>query len=134
VVSEGGAGLTIPDLRSARAGAAPEQPAPVADGAGVLSFGEWDTRSDAIAHALIARGAPAGRPVGGVFSEDADGYPYRVDRESDVIKSGALKVSTPQVEAAIGEVRKHRLRQLFQPPDEARSPGSTARKDDESGR
>ena len=39
------------------------------DGVGVLSFGEWDSRSNAIAHALIARGVPAGRPVGVVFGE-----------------------------------------------------------------
>ncbi|GAA3174624.1 class I adenylate-forming enzyme family protein [Nonomuraea roseoviolacea] len=34
---------------------------------------------------------------------DADGYLYLVDRESDVIKSGAFKVSTLQVEAALHE-------------------------------
>ncbi|NUP00101.1 MAG: AMP-binding protein [Nonomuraea sp.] len=34
---------------------------------------------------------------------DADGYLYLVDRESDVVKSGAYKVSTVQVEAALHE-------------------------------
>ncbi|MCA2221089.1 class I adenylate-forming enzyme family protein [Nonomuraea aurantiaca] len=34
---------------------------------------------------------------------DDDGYLYLVDRESDVIKSGAFKVSTLQVEAALHE-------------------------------
>ncbi|MCC5578783.1 AMP-binding protein [Microtetraspora sp. AC03309] len=34
---------------------------------------------------------------------DVDGYLYLVDRESDVIKSGALKVSTLRVEAALHE-------------------------------
>jgi acyl-CoA synthetase (AMP-forming)/AMP-acid ligase II len=34
---------------------------------------------------------------------DADGYLYLVDRESDVVKSGAFKVSTLQVEAALYE-------------------------------
>ncbi|MEU4232967.1 AMP-binding protein [Nonomuraea sp. NPDC026600] len=34
---------------------------------------------------------------------DDDGYLYLVDRESDVIKSGAFKVSTIQVEAALHE-------------------------------
>ncbi|MER5426794.1 AMP-binding protein [Streptosporangium roseum] len=34
---------------------------------------------------------------------DADGYLYLSDRESDVIKSGALKVSTVQIEAALHE-------------------------------
>ncbi|MFC7721384.1 class I adenylate-forming enzyme family protein [Nonomuraea recticatena] len=51
---------------------------------------------------------------GGVFREgwvrmgdlgylDRDGYLYLVDRESDVVKSGAFKVSTLQVEAALYE-------------------------------
>ena len=34
---------------------------------------------------------------------DADGYLYLVDRDADVIKSGAFKVSTVEVEAAIHE-------------------------------
>ncbi|MBN6052378.1 acyl--CoA ligase [Nonomuraea sp. RK-328] len=34
---------------------------------------------------------------------DSDGYLYLVDRESDVVKSGAFKVSTLQVEAALHE-------------------------------
>ncbi|WP_208813917.1 AMP-binding protein, partial [Micromonospora echinofusca] len=34
---------------------------------------------------------------------DDDGYLHLVDRESDVVKSGAFKVSTPQVEAALFE-------------------------------
>jgi acyl-coenzyme A synthetase/AMP-(fatty) acid ligase len=41
--------------------------------------------------------------MGDVGYLDADGYLYLVDRESDVIKSGAFKVSTLQVEAAIHE-------------------------------
>jgi acyl-CoA synthetase (AMP-forming)/AMP-acid ligase II len=41
--------------------------------------------------------------MGDVGYLDADGYLYLVDRESDVIKSGAFKVSTLQVEAAIYE-------------------------------
>ena len=32
---------------------------------------------------------------------DADGYLYLVDRESDVVKSGAYKVSTLHVEEAV---------------------------------
>jgi len=61
--------LTIPDLLSARAQEAPERPALVVADVGVLTFGEWDRRSDAIARALIDRGLPAGRPVGLVFEE-----------------------------------------------------------------
>ncbi|MEO3811590.1 AMP-binding protein [Sphaerisporangium sp. B11E5] len=41
--------------------------------------------------------------MGDIGYLDADGYLYLVDRESDVIKSGAHKVSTLQVEAALYE-------------------------------
>ncbi|MFI7129364.1 AMP-binding protein [Nonomuraea sp. NPDC050153] len=41
--------------------------------------------------------------MGDVGYLDADGYLYLVDRESDVVKSGAFKVSTVQVEAALHE-------------------------------
>jgi long-chain acyl-CoA synthetase len=61
--------FTIPDLLSARAQQAPGQPALVVAGVGVLTFGEWDRRSDAIARSLIDRRLPAGRPVGLVFGE-----------------------------------------------------------------
>ncbi|XVQ82406.1 class I adenylate-forming enzyme family protein [Microbispora siamensis] len=41
--------------------------------------------------------------MGDVGYVDADGYLYLVDRESDVVKTGAFKVSTLQVEAALHE-------------------------------
>jgi long-chain acyl-CoA synthetase len=41
--------------------------------------------------------------MGDIGYLDSDGYLYLVDRESDVIKSGAHKVSTLQVEAALYE-------------------------------
>ncbi|WP_338056953.1 AMP-binding protein [Streptomyces sp. ZAF1911] len=41
--------------------------------------------------------------MGDVGRLDADGYLYLVDRESDVIKSGALKVSTLRIEEALYE-------------------------------
>jgi acyl-coenzyme A synthetase/AMP-(fatty) acid ligase len=41
--------------------------------------------------------------MGDVGYLDPDGYLYLVDRESDVIKSGAFKMSTVQVEAALYE-------------------------------
>jgi acyl-coenzyme A synthetase/AMP-(fatty) acid ligase len=41
--------------------------------------------------------------MGDIGYLDADGYLYLVDRESDVIKSGAFKVSTLAVEAALYE-------------------------------
>ncbi|WP_067171719.1 class I adenylate-forming enzyme family protein [Microtetraspora niveoalba] len=41
--------------------------------------------------------------MGDLGRVDADGYLYLVDRESDVVKTGAFKVSTLQVEAALYE-------------------------------
>jgi acyl-CoA synthetase (AMP-forming)/AMP-acid ligase II len=41
--------------------------------------------------------------MGDVGYLDGDGYLYLIDRDSDVIKSGAYKVSTVQVEAALHE-------------------------------
>ncbi|MER5771868.1 AMP-binding protein [Streptomyces sp. NPDC001985] len=41
--------------------------------------------------------------MGDLGRVDADGYLYLVDRESDVIKSGALKVSTLRIEDALHE-------------------------------
>jgi acyl-CoA synthetase (AMP-forming)/AMP-acid ligase II len=61
--------LTLPELLANRAAEEPGQPALVVDGVGVLSFGEWDRRSNALAHALIDRGLPAGGLVGLVFGE-----------------------------------------------------------------
>lgn len=61
--------VTLPELLAHRAAEEPEQPALVVDGVGVLSFGEWDKRSNALAHALIDRGLPEGKLVGLVFGE-----------------------------------------------------------------
>jgi acyl-CoA synthetase (AMP-forming)/AMP-acid ligase II len=61
--------LTLPELLANRAAQEPAQPALVVDGVGVLSFGEWDGRSNAIAHALIDRGLTDGKLVGLVFGE-----------------------------------------------------------------
>lgn len=64
-----GQGLTLPELLAYRAAQEPERPALVVDGVGVLSFGQWDRRSNAIAHALTDRGLPGGKLVGLVFGE-----------------------------------------------------------------
>ena len=61
--------LTLPELLANRAAEEPDQAALVVDGAGVLTFGEWDRRSNAIAHALIDRGLPDGKLVGLLFGE-----------------------------------------------------------------
>ena len=61
--------LTLPELLANRAAEEPDQPALVVHGGGALSFGEWDRRSNAIAHALIDRGLPEGKLVGLVFGE-----------------------------------------------------------------
>jgi acyl-CoA synthetase (AMP-forming)/AMP-acid ligase II len=61
--------LTIPDLLAARAEQAPDRPALIVADVGELSFGEWDRRANAVAHALIGRRVPTGRPVGMVFGE-----------------------------------------------------------------
>ena len=66
---DGESRLTIPDLLAARAEHVPDRVALIVADAGELSFGEWDRRSNAVAHALIDRGVPAGRPVGVVFGE-----------------------------------------------------------------
>jgi acyl-CoA synthetase (AMP-forming)/AMP-acid ligase II len=61
--------LILPELLATRAAREPEQLALVVDGVDVLSFGEWDRRSNAVAHALIGRGLPGGKLVGLVFGE-----------------------------------------------------------------
>lgn len=79
--------------------------------------GEIWLRSAAAPRAYIGgrtAGGSGEESGGGVFREgwvrmgdlgylDRDGYLYLVDRESDVVKSGAFKVSTLQVEAALYE-------------------------------
>jgi non-ribosomal peptide synthetase component F len=66
--------LTLPELLADRAAEEPEQPALVVDGVGVLSFGEWDRRSNALAHALIDRGLPD-RGLVGLVSGERDEAP-----------------------------------------------------------
>ncbi|MFI6481988.1 AMP-binding protein [Nonomuraea sp. NPDC050663] len=70
--------------------------------------GEVWLRSAAASRAYLGEGAsPTFRDgwvrMGDLGRLDADGYLYLVDRESDVVKSGAFKVSTLQVESALHE-------------------------------
>ncbi|GAA0413603.1 long-chain fatty acid--CoA ligase [Microbispora corallina] len=61
--------LTLPDLLAHRAQEQPERPALVVAGVGELTFGEWDRRANAVAHALIAREVAPGSRVGLLFGE-----------------------------------------------------------------
>ncbi|GAA4081606.1 class I adenylate-forming enzyme family protein [Nonomuraea soli] len=70
--------------------------------------GEVWLRSAAASRAYLGEGAsPTFRDgwvrMGDLGRLDADGYLYLVDRESDVVKSGAFKVSTLHVESALHE-------------------------------
>jgi acyl-CoA synthetase (AMP-forming)/AMP-acid ligase II len=64
-----GGRLTVPELLSIRAAEGPSRPAIVVDGVTSLTFGEWDERSNAVAHELIGRGIRRGDRVGLVFGE-----------------------------------------------------------------
>ncbi|MFB9532864.1 class I adenylate-forming enzyme family protein [Nonomuraea roseola] len=81
----------------------------VADGAVTGRTAGGDVRLAEVGGGVSGEGSG-----GGVFRDgwvrmgdlgylDRDGYLYLVDRESDVVKSGAFKVSTLQVEAALYE-------------------------------
>lgn len=61
------AGLVVPDLMKARLEATPDAFAFNLDGADGLTFREWDARSNAVAHGLIARGAAPGHRVALLF-------------------------------------------------------------------
>ncbi|MGN9786219.1 class I adenylate-forming enzyme family protein [Nonomuraea sp. ZG12] len=61
--------LTLPDLLARRAEEQPERPALIVADVGTITFGAWDRRANAVAHALIDRGLPPGHRVGLVFDE-----------------------------------------------------------------
>ena len=64
-----GGRLTVPELLSIRAGETPGRVALIVDGTGSITFGEWDERSNAVAHELAGRGIRRGDRVGLVFGE-----------------------------------------------------------------
>ncbi|MEV4569850.1 AMP-binding protein [Nonomuraea sp. NPDC049419] len=66
---KGDTGLLVPDLLARRAQEQPESPALVVAEVGTLTFGAWDRRSNAVAHALLGRGLADGQRVGLVFDE-----------------------------------------------------------------
>ena len=90
-MSDGDSRLAIPDLLAARAKLSPDQTALIVADVGELSFGEWDRRANAVANALVERGVP-----------------------------GPLAFVGELPKNHIGKVQKHRLRDLFQSPDDKR--------------
>jgi acyl-CoA synthetase (AMP-forming)/AMP-acid ligase II len=64
-----GGRLTVPELLSIRTAEEPGRTALIVDGAGSITFGEWDERSNAVAHELAGRGIRRGDRVGLVFGE-----------------------------------------------------------------
>ncbi|ACU73931.1 AMP-dependent synthetase and ligase [Catenulispora acidiphila DSM 44928] len=58
---------TLPHLLATRAAAEPERLALIVDGVGSLTIGDWETRSDAVAHAVLRRGLRLGDRVGLLF-------------------------------------------------------------------
>lgn len=64
-----GGRLTVPELLSIRTAETPDRTAIIVDGIGALTFGEWDARSNAVAHELARLGVRRGDRVGLVFGE-----------------------------------------------------------------
>ncbi|WP_308170053.1 class I adenylate-forming enzyme family protein [Acrocarpospora catenulata] len=61
--------LPLPDLLAGRAREQSDSPAIVVADVGEISFGDWDRRANATAHALIERGLSPGDRVGLLFGE-----------------------------------------------------------------
>jgi fatty-acyl-CoA synthase len=77
----------VPDLLVARAAGDPEAIALLVDGAGELSFGDWELRSRRVANSLLAAGIAAGDRVG-LFFSGTDWSAYAV-AYLGVLRSGA---------------------------------------------
>ncbi|MBP2325820.1 acyl-CoA synthetase (AMP-forming)/AMP-acid ligase II [Kibdelosporangium banguiense] len=82
--------LTVPELLADRAFDEPERAALIVAGVGTLTFREWDERSDAAAHGLIACGVGRGEKVGLVFGA-RDWLDFAVTWTA-VLKAGAVAV------------------------------------------
>ncbi|NUR59074.1 MAG: AMP-binding protein [Catenulispora sp.] len=63
--------LTVPDLLTVRALDDPEKVAIRQEDSSTLTFAQWDTRSNAVAHALLAGGLRPGDRVGMTFGDHA---------------------------------------------------------------
>ena len=62
--------LTVPGLLRARALDDPEKTAIRQEDSATLTFAEWEARSNAVAHAMVARGIRPGDRVAMVFGDD----------------------------------------------------------------
>ena len=81
---------TVPDVLARRAAADPDREALAVHGIGALTCREWDERSNALAHGLLADGIRAGDRVGLVFGQ-ADWLRFAVSWCA-VLKAGAVAV------------------------------------------
>ncbi|WP_406284344.1 AMP-binding protein [Streptomyces sp. NBC_00209] len=91
--------LVVPDLLRIRSSGAPDQSALIVDGEQSLNYGDWERRSNAVAHHLLARGAGRGTRIALLFT-GADWIPYAIGYLG-VLKTGATAVHlTDQLDAA----------------------------------
>ncbi|MET8338707.1 class I adenylate-forming enzyme family protein [Streptosporangium canum] len=58
---------TVPEMLRLRAAQEPERTAVIVEGNGAMAFGEWERRSDTLAHGLLDRGVRPGDRVGLLF-------------------------------------------------------------------
>lgn len=82
--------LTVPDLLRHRARVQPDGVAIVVDGAAELTYRDWEERSNALAHRLLADGAGRGERIG-LFFGGMEWVEYAVAYFA-VLKSGATAV------------------------------------------
>lgn len=82
--------MVVPDLMTARLSSTPDAVAFNIDGEDGLTFADWDRRSTALAHGLLARGASTGSRVALLFSGmDWSGYAVAY---LAILKAGATAV------------------------------------------
>jgi long-chain acyl-CoA synthetase len=98
-----GGRLTIPELLSIRTAENPGRTALIVDGAGSITFSEWDERSNAVAHELADRGIRRGDRVGLFFGE-RDWIDFAV-ASCAVLKAGGVIVPVSD-RLAPGTVRR----------------------------
>ncbi|MEU8891940.1 class I adenylate-forming enzyme family protein [Streptomyces sp. NPDC048442] len=82
--------LVVPDLLRIRSSNAPDQSALIIDGVQSLNYGDWERRSNAVAHHLADRGAGRGTRIALLFT-GMDWIPYAISYLG-VLKTGATAV------------------------------------------